>query len=470
MAVRARRAVAVNAAKVSAAASRALRRGGGTALPGIIAERVHPAIARELSGQLACGSIAVSGTNGKTTTSRFLAAILQDAGYQPIRNQAGSNLMRGVATSLVERATVLGNLPSGRTIGLFEVDEAALPGVVRAIAPSHLLLLNLFRDQLDRYGEVVTLARLWSDALANLPDGATVVANADDPLVALTALESGCQPVFFGLDPPPDAATGVEHAGDIKACPRCSGRIDYSAVALGHLGIYRCSSCGFARPEPTIRARSIRLEGADSSRFELRTPAGETAVRLPLPGMYNVYNAVAASALASTLAVSPGLIGAGLARTRPAFGRMERLEAEGRSVVIALAKNPAGLNEVVRTVLADPEPLHLLVMLNDNTADGHDVSWIWDADIEPLRGRLASVVFGGTRAGDMALRFKYAEAAAHGPEPRWQIEPETAAAFRAALGYTPPGGRLFIVPTYTALLDVRDLLSRLGYARPYWEE
>jgi UDP-N-acetylmuramyl tripeptide synthase len=139
-------------------------------------------------------------------------------------------------------------------------------------------------------------------------------------------------------------------------------------------------------------------------------------------------------------------------------------------VIIALAKNPAGVNEVVRTILADPEELSLLVMLNDNTADGHDVSWIWDADIEPLSGRIASVVFGGTRAGDMALRFKYAEAAAHGPDPIWQLESDTPAAFRAALDRTPVGGRLFILPTYTALLDIRALLARLGYARPYWEE
>jgi len=462
--------MAVNAAKVTAAASRALRRGGGTALPGVIAERVHPRIARDLSLQLACGSIAVSGTNGKTTTSRFLAEILREAGYLPVRNQAGSNLMRGVSTSLVERANLFGNLPRGKTIGLFEVDEAALPGVVGAIGPRRVLLLDLFRDQLDRYGEVVTLARLWSGALSGLPEDGTIVANADDPLVALTALESGREVMFFGLDLAPGSAPALEHAGDVKACPHCSGPIEYSSVALGHLGHYVCTQCDFARPNPDIVGTDIRLDGTVGSTFSLSDPSGQSAVRLRLPGMYNVYNAVAAAALASTLGIPMGTAAAALGRTTPAFGRMEQMQADGRTVVLALAKNPAGLNEVMRTVLADPAPLHLMVMLSDNTADGRDVSWIWDADIEALAGRVATVVFSGTRAGDMALRFKYGEVIGDAGEPSWEVEDSTATAFQRALARTPRDGRLFIIPTYTALLDVRELLTRLGYARPYWEE
>jgi UDP-N-acetylmuramyl tripeptide synthase len=469
-AAQARRAVAVNAGKITRAASRALRRGGGTALPGVIAERVHPSIARDLSLQLACGSIAVSGTNGKTTTSRFLASILREAGFVPVRNQSGSNLMRGVATSLVERANFFGNLPAGRTIGLFEVDEAALSRVVDTIAPSRLLLLDLFRDQLDRYGEVTTLARLWSGALARLPAHATVVANADDPLVALTVLESGRSAVFFGFDVSASPPRSLEHAGDIKACPRCSGRIAYSAVSLGHLGEYQCSSCGLSRPTLSVQASNIRPESMSGSRFTVNAPDGSAEVALALPGLYNVYNALAAAALAWSLEIPVESSALALGRTSPAFGRMEQMAADGRTVVLALAKNPAGLNEIVRTILGETEPLHLLVMLNDNTADGHDVSWIWDADIEQLRGRVASVVFAGTRAGDIALRFKYGEVAATSNSPTWHVIDDTASAFREALDLTPPGERLFIIPTYTALLDVRDLLTRLGYARPYWED
>jgi UDP-N-acetylmuramyl tripeptide synthase len=469
-AIRARRTVAVNAGKVSRAASRAFRRGGGTALPGVVAERVDPTIARDLSRQLTCGSIAVSGTNGKTTTSRFLARILREAGYLPVRNQAGSNLMRGVAASLVEHANLLGNLPRGQTIGLFEVDEAALPGVVSAVGPSRLLLLNLFRDQLDRFGEVMTLARLWTGALADLNDETVVVANADDPLVAHTVQASSRRAVYFGLDLPVGWGSPLEHAGDVKACPRCTGPIEYAAVALGHLGRYRCRDCGFERPEPTVSGRHVRLEAMRGSAFTVTHPRGQAAVRLRLPGMYNVYNAVAAAATAFTLEIPLPAITRGLCDTTPAFGRMEQMQADGRSVVLALAKNPAGFNEIVRTIVADPEPLHLLVMLNDNTADGHDVSWIWDADVEPLQDHVASIVFSGTRAGDIALRFKYAEVTGPSTSPAWDLEPDTSAALHQALNLTPVGGTLFIIPTYTALLDIRDLLTRLGHARPYWEE
>jgi UDP-N-acetylmuramyl tripeptide synthase len=182
-----------------------------------------------------------------------------------------------------------------------------------------------------------------------------------------------------------------------------------------------------------------------------------------------VYNAVAAASLASWIGIPLEHAAESLARVTPAFGRMERLEIEGKTVFLVLAKNPAGLNEVMRTIAEDSLPLHLLVMLSDNTADGHDVSWIWDADVELLTGRVASVIFGGTRAPDMALRFKYGGVITGKSDPTWEIAPTTEAAFRHALGLTPPGGRLIVIPTYTALLDVRDTLSRLGHVRAYWE-
>lgn len=466
-----RRTAAVLAGKLSASASRALGKGGGTALPGVVATCLDPDIVRDLSAQLAGGSILVSGTNGKTTTSRILGMLASDAGLRPLRNDAGSNLMRGVAASLVREASLTGNLaPHRPMLGLFEVDEAALPELLATTRPQLVVVLNLFRDQLDRYGEVATVARLWTEALVGLPPDATVVANADDPLVAEVAGHVQGRVIYYGIESVADGAQEREHARDVKACPRCSGQIAYTSSFFGHLGHFNCTSCDFRRTAPQVSAVNVRLHGVDGSQFQLVTPSGVQHVHFPLPGLYNVYNALAAAAAATILELDPERIARVLETITPAFGRMEKLEIDGRSAYLALSKNPTGLNEVLRTLLTDGDRLHVLVMLNDNIADGRDVSWIWDADVEMLRGRVASVVLSGTRAEDMALRFKYAGIIGGDHEPFWRIERAAEPALKSAVELTPPGERLFIVPTYTALLDVRTTLARLGYVKPYWEE
>ncbi len=462
-----RRAGAVTAGKLAGLLSRGLSRGGGTALPGLVATTIDNSVVHDLGSQLA-GIAVITGTNGKTTTSRMLASILDHAQYRLVRNQSGSNLVRGIATSLIERADPLGRIPRSDTLfGVFEVDEAALPEVLQSIHPRTLLLLDLFRDQLDRYGEVATVARVWTAALRQLPAPTCVVVNADDPLLADVAGPLTAKPVYFGIESA-QVERSEEHASDVKTCPRCGGAILYDTVFFGHLGHYRCEACGFTRPHPSISACDVRLSGARGSSFVLSTSTGESAIELRLPGLYNVYNALAAAAAASTLGIDPAVIISGLNAATPAFGRMERLRIQDRDVVLALTKNPAGLNEVLRTIIEDETPLSLLMMLNDNIADGRDVSWIWDADIEMLAGKIGQITFAGTRAADMALRFKYAGALpGHTPA---NICGNTEEAFVHALEATRPGGSLFIVPTYTALLDIRTVLTRLGHARPYWEE
>jgi UDP-N-acetylmuramyl tripeptide synthase len=469
-----RRAAAVTVGKLAGFAARALGRGGGTALPGVVASRVYAGVARDLAGQLECGSFLISGTNGKTTTARMLASLLRRAGLSPLRNQSGSNLMRGVASSLVEDAGLLGNARRRpRGIGLFEVDEAALPHLVETLKPRGLLLLDLFRDQLDRYGEVATVARIWSDALATLPPSTGTIVNADDPLLAQATLDKQLDLRYFGIETAGRTAAAPEHAGDVKACPSCGGPIRYGSVFLGHLGHFGCPQCGFSRPVPSVCARDVALHGLQGSSFVLAVPGGQAHVALPLPGMYNVYNALGAAAAALWFDVPLDAIAAGLSQTTAAFGRMERIEVDGRVVYLALAKNPAGLNEILRTAVqpatGDEDDLHLMVMLNDNTADGHDVSWIWDADVELLHEHVSSVIFAGTRPADMALRFKYAGVLGNGARPEWAIIGDTESAFRRALAATPQDGRLLIVPTYTALLDIRSTLTRLGYVKPFWE-
>lgn len=463
-----RRAAAVNAARISALASRALGRGGGTALPGLIATALDPAIVADLTAQLPGGSVVVSGTNGKTTTARILASILTDAGYTPLRNESGSNLSRGLASSLVRETGITGNIAAHeRALGLFEVDEAALPEVLSSIRPTRLVLLDLFRDQLDRYGEVATVAGLWKTAIASLPRETRIVANADDPLVADVAGAAPGPVTYFGLESA-ERAAGAEHASDVKACPRCGGPVRYSRVFLGHLGHYCCTRCDFTRPTPSVAASNVVVNGVEGATFQVTDGGAPVEVAFPLPGMYNVYNAVSALATASSMQVDLNDASRSLAHVTPAFGRMERLEIDGHSVFLALAKNPAGLNEVMRTIAQGGESLHLLVMLNDNIADGRDVSWIWDADVEALAGRVRHAVFAGTRAEDIALRFKYAGVIAGSSD--WVLEHDTRTALRSALAQLAPDARLFIVPTYTAMLDVRNTLARLGYVRQYWEE
>lgn len=463
-----RRSLAVDVGKLSAAISRLLGKGGGTALPGLLATRLHPTLVAELAHQLSQGCVVVSGTNGKTTTARMLGAILEATGHLPLRNDSGSNLMRGIAASLVREADFQGNLVASEgTIGLFEVDEAALPDGLDSLQPSTVLLLDLFRDQLDRYGEVATVARVWKLAVHALPAATTLVANADDPLVSDVASHAA-RALYFGIESAEVITDLPDHASDVKACPKCGGRIEYSSVFLGHLGHYSCPACGFQRPEPSVSARDVTLLGVRGSRFRLVDGASSVEVTLPLPGTYNVYNALGAAAAACALGIDLASIASALDTVTAAFGRMERLSVDNRTVYIALTKNPAGLNEVLRTLITSEDRVHLMIMLNDNIADGRDVSWIWDADVEALRERVATVVFGGTRPEDMALRFKYAGIITDDTVV-WEVQRDTTRGLMRAVELTPSDGCLFIVPTYTALLDVRSTLARLGYVKNYWE-
>lgn len=455
------------AGKVSALTSRTLGRGGGTALPGLVAFRLHPSIVRELAAQLPMGSVVVTGTNGKTTTCRLLGAIAGAAGCAPLRNESGSNLSRGLASTFVQAARASGNLPANaHTIGLFEVDEAALPEVVTDLHPRVVVLLDLFRDQLDRYGEVATVARRWSSSLAGLPSTTTIIANADDPLITALVRELP-NVVYFGLEGP-GGEPAPEHSSDAKACPICGGSIEYSERYLGHLGHYRCAQCGFSRPRPSVSAHGIHTEGLAGSSFTLQAGSLNLSLTLPLPGTYNVYNAVAACASAVSIEIPPATFSAALSSVTPAFGRMEHFHTEGRTVYLALAKNPTGLNEVMRAICQSATNPTLLMLLNDNTADGRDVSWIWDADIELLAGHIGPVLFGGTRAEDMALRFKYAGIRNDCPVP-WPVEHDYGPAFDAALRSVPGDGTLFVVPTYTAMLGFRDMLVERRMLPPYWE-
>ena len=337
---------AVFGARAVRAASRRFGRSGGTTFPGRLLLRLDPDALEELGRRLQRGSVLVSATNGKTTTSAMIAACLEQAGRPVVHNRAGSNMSWGVATALLDAGREQGQL------GLFEVDEAWLPEVARALRPSLYLLGNLFRDQLDRYGELDVLVDRWAELVAEKAGRARFVLNADDPLVAdLGRDREGI--VYFGLEDDSQALPELQHAADAKHCRNCGAAYVYEAAYLGHLGRYRCPYCGRHRPKPDVVARRVRLDGMRGSRVEVETPSGTLALRLPLPGLYNVYNAVAAATVALELGVAPAAIETAIAGFGGAFGRVETIPVEGRDVSILLIKNPAGANEVLRTLMLE---------------------------------------------------------------------------------------------------------------------
>lgn len=458
MSARARAAAAV--ARIAGRTSRALGRGGGTAFPGRVLLALDPHAVASLAEGLGGGSAVVSATNGKTTTTRLLAGALRADGREVVTNAAGANLLTGVATALAE-----GRPRSRRdAAGVFEVDEAALPSVAEGVRPDVMLLMNLFRDQLDRHGELEAIGDRWAAMLDRVPPPRLVVCG-DDPLLA--SLPTGASDVtWFGIDDPAVAAAEVPHAADSTSCRGCGGPLAYRAVWVGHIGDWHCPGCGMRRPVPDVAVTHAGLDGARGSRPVIRTPSGEVRMDLALPGLHNVLNATGALATAIAMGMPAAAAARAISDVPAAFGRAERVTVDGREVVLMLAKNPTGANENVRTLMLDDGEHDLLVALNDRIADGRDVSWIWDVDWEPLLPRVRRLTATGDRAHDLALRFRYAGL----PEDRLLVEPDHGAALATALGQVPPGGTLEVLPTYTAMHEIRaDLVAR-GAAGDFWDE
>ena len=516
--------LAVMGGRAAGALSRRLHLGGGTSIAGMVAQRLYPDIVGHLSSQLAHGSVLVTGTNGKTTTSGLIAAILNDAGLRVWRNREGSNLMQGVAGALVIRARPDGNLRrAGQAISIFEVDEAVMPQAVQILPPRAAIFTNLFRDQLDRFGEVETISMRWQQPIELLPENATLVLNADDPGTAHLSDFFHGQVVFFGID---DSSFDLANEGlaierhqviDTRTCPHCGGEYVYSIQYYSHLGHYSCSQCKRERPEADVRAVKIVADGIDRLHIQIETRTQQGEIVIPLAGFYNVYNALAAIAASQALGINWEPIVSGIEQFKPAFGRGERVHVEGRTLRLLLAKNPTGFNEVLRTLFSDGIRRYVLFVLNDNTADGQDISWIWDVDFERTTHQLATLTVAGTRAFDLALRLKHAgieqEAMAivnSAPLRALKTTQESKArkrrrdrrkrnkeamrisqmtaldentlndrttktyginhALDIAIRQTPSGETLFVIPTYTGLLEIHRELERRGLTPRYWEE
>jgi len=478
------RALVAGAARGAGRLSKRLGQGGGTSIPGLILTRLRPQATAEMALAVPNGVVLVSGTNGKTTTARLVRAALDASGAKVASNTAGANLERGVATALLHA--------DGADVALFEADEAVLPKLIEQTRPRVVTLMNLFRDQLDRFGELEHLADRWQRAVAGLDPSCAVVYNADDPAVAEIAAAHP-KTVSYGIDDPRAGRDRLPHAADSNRCRRCGVPLAYDLATIAHLGRWSCPECGLRRVQPDVRATRVELHGLGGQRLSMSTPEGAVELSLRLPGMHNSYNALAATATAWALGLDGEVAGPAMAKREAAFGRAERIQIGAVDVITLLAKNPAGANENLRTMLLEdrslqslqargpgsgathlqamqPEDrsLHALVLLNDRTADGQDVSWIWDVDYELLLAgdRLASLTVGGDRAYDMALRFRYAGV----DSSKLSVVPGVPAALDAALEAARPAGKLYALPTYTALLELRAVLAGRGLAPAFWED
>lgn len=458
---------AIVAGKATRAALQVIGR-GATALPGLVALAIGPDIVARVSDALPHGAVGVTGTNGKTTTTRMLSDIVRAAGWAPVHNRSGSNLDRGLAAAILADATWHGE-PRGN-VGIYELDEASVPRILARLHPRVLVVTNLFRDQLDRYFEIDALARRLAAAIALLPDTTTLVLNADDPIVAYLGNAHRGVVLYFGVDDPQIGGTGgtaAQGISDATRCPRCHGPLAYTRVVLAHVGDWSCAQCGLARPARDLAAAAVIL-GPAATELRIAGAIGSVLdpIVIPVPGAYNAYNALAALAAARALDITLPTATRALAAYRPAFGRLEVIAAEGRSLRLVLVKNPAGFNAAIGALLETGRHPRILAALNDRDADSRDVSWIWDADFEALAPAIVHAVVTGLRARDMALRLKYAGV----PADRIVVVDGWAAAIRRAVDEAPIGEEIVVLTTYTAMLAIRDALARLGYVKQFWED
>lgn len=466
----ARLALALGAGKAVGTASRVLRLGGGTSFPGAVARRMDPRVLQKVVAATDARKVIVTGSNGKTTTCRMLAALARASGLRVTQNRTGSNLLQGVISTAVQGIDLRGRLDA--QLLLLEVDEATVRLVTPDLQPETVLVTNIFRDQLDRFGELYSIAKGLEAVIDTLPASATVVLNGDDPLVASLAPRAAARRVYFGIRA--DSSVGSvtqapEHAADSIRCVRCQHMLTYRTVHLSHLGDYQCPECGNARPDLDVAVTAMLPSPDAGFNIIVETPAGNFPLQVPLPGLHNVYNA--AAALAGVMASlqrppEPADARRAFSGLRPAFGRLEEIRAGERTVVLAFVKNPTAYNTTLREVLRRPGRKHVLAAHSNTVVDGEDFAWLWDVDLEQLAPQLASLVISGTKAEEVALRFKYA-----GARPAdMQVLHSRPAALDAALTQTPPGESLYIFAGYTPMRELRGIMQRRGWVPPPWEE
>jgi UDP-N-acetylmuramyl tripeptide synthase len=434
--------------------SRLLHR-GGTAMPGRFALKVCPALPALLAKDLKI--VAITGTNGKTTSSRIIEEAFSQAGLSYLANRSGANLASGITTELVMNSTLTGRMK--KEYAVLECDERASSALFGQLKPRVVVVTNLFRDQLDRYGEVThTLSELETAAQA-APE-AVLCLNADDSLIASLSLKSSNPVRFYGV------GVSVPYADDGRSdapnCVRCGHRYEYDYRTYAHLGGFFCPECGWRRPTPGVEVTEIRAMDREGSDVTLRIGGSSVPLRVPLPAVYNIYNALAAASALDAFGADAGTIRASM-HVAAGFGRMERFDI-GRGVTMILVKNPAGFTQVLDHLAGMEEDFDLMCCLNDRAQDGRDVSWIWDVPLEKLAGGamcVREVYASGTRGEEMLLRLKHAGL----PPAALHLVKDDPAFLRGVSAEARP---LVIVPTYTAMMHLRPVLARRTGREAFW--
>ena len=429
------------------------RKEGATALPGLVGGLISKKLLYSLSQNMADGVVTISGTNGKTTTTNFLNLILENAGFNTLTNTAGSNLERGLISAYADAVNAWGGYPKNKQqVGLFEVDEAELARTFNQLNPRVSTFLNLFRDQLDRYGEVDNLALRWQDMIKAKGEYGSIVINVDDPNICKLQECTTGEVITFGIEDDNLKIEDLYNVKDARFCARGSV-LKYDNLYMSHLGQWRCDCCTVFRPKPKVRAQNISLKNG-SSGFDLVIDDIRHKIIINMPGLYVVYNALAAAATAYALEVDIDLIASSLNAVKPPQGRQEIFLVDQKEIRILLTKNPTGFNETIKIIMPDSESVevNLLAILNDGIQDGEDVSWIYDADIERLKKYNIDLVCSGIRANDFALRWHLAVI-----NPRLVCS-DIEESLDRALDNVPLGGRLDVIATYTAMLQIRSIL------------
>lgn len=443
---------------------------GGTTLPGKIARKLYPDVIKVISKDFKI--IMVTGTNGKTTTTRIIGEILKVNGRDYITNKSGANLFGGIVTTFIDSVDLSGR--GKAPIALIEVDEAAFNVVSDYIVPDVLVVTNFFRDQLDRYGELYSTLNNVKSGIQK-SNKTKLILNADDSLCASLGKDTDKEVTYYGFSNEAYHAKEKLVNTDAMFCIYCKTRYEYESHVYGHLGSFSCSSCGYHRPQTQITCEQVQELNSSYSNVLFSIASDKSPeenkvlqAKINLPGLYNIYNALAAAACGTVLDLpSENLIEA-LENFECGFGRMETITTHGKTIKVILVKNPTGFNQVLSFLLTENKNMQIAFLINDKLADGTDISWLWDVDFEKLeesQSIIDNFYVSGIRAEDMAVRLKYAGIYSS----KIHIVKNYEELLAKGLSNTEDGHSFYILPTYTAMLDMRKLLKKKFGLKEFWK-
>jgi lipid II isoglutaminyl synthase (glutamine-hydrolysing) len=447
-----------------------LLRRGGTTLPGKVAFKLYPGILASIAKDFEI--IMVTGTNGKTTTTRIIEEILKNNNIDYITNKSGANLLSGVTTLFIQAVSVSGK-PKHK-VALIESDEAAFNQVTKHLKPKLVVVTNFFRDQLDRYGELYSTLNAVKSGLERIDDNTTIVLNADDSMCASLGKDTSKRVIYYGVNQNAYQGSSEDMNSDAMFCIFCKNKYTYTNHIYGHLGDFSCTNCGYSRPVADLECTSIQEAGSSYTTISWKCTSAlleddkELITRINLPGLYNVYNAMAAAASGLALNYNIDTIISSLQSFESGFGRMESINVQDKTIKLILVKNPTGFNQVLSFLALDPKALNVAFLINDNLADGTDISWLWDVDFEQLNNisdKIDGLITSGVRGEDMAVRLKYSGLDTH----KIRIIKDYHMLIDEGLKKTPAGGCFYILPTYTAMLDIRGILKKKFNLKEFWK-